>query len=245
MLEYNLRNSVKENEQDEYQLMPTEQVEYSREKIRDIDGQTIYDLKESIRAQGILQPLLVYLNENGKYEVICGNHRLCAAKGLGLPKVPVIVKKKMTPWHSLMLALNENIQRFEMDPVKQGKIFSQILQKGCSLQELAQQVGKTTAYVKGRIDIYTKLNPELQIEIGKRLTLQSAIQLTKLTNNQQKAVFEKVEHNRELEQKKYTMHSFGGYGGYSAPHQSHTCMCSKCGAKHFTGVDVCRYQMTC
>lgn len=104
-------------------------IDYSRTMLREIDGQTINDLKESIKQHGVLQPIVVFLNEKQKYEVVCGNHRLCAVKGLGLKTIPAIVKSLSLPEDAVFLALNENIQRFEMNPLREGEVYASLVEK--------------------------------------------------------------------------------------------------------------------
>jgi ParB family chromosome partitioning protein len=220
-------------------------VDYSKCLIREIDGQTINDLKLSIKRYGILQPILVRKKDDGHYEIICGNHRFCAAKGVGLRKIPVIVKVA-TDYDSLLFALQENIQRLSMDPVREGEIYSKLLPEKFSVNDvnrLAEDIGKSVAYIKGRVDVFRKLHPQLKGEIGKRLTLRHAFALCKLAPNQQIHVFEKIEQQRKTEENRY-LHG-QGFGGWSVPSESDRCVCSKCGAKHWRSVDTCRFQMTC
>jgi ParB family chromosome partitioning protein len=231
------------------QELQTSLVDYSAKMLRDIDGQAVNDLKLSIKQYGILQPILVRKKGDGRYEVVCGNHRLCAARGLELDKVPVIVRTGLSDYNAVILALQENTQRLSMDPVKEGEIYSGILSEKFSLrdiEQLASLLGKSTAYVKARVDVFRRLHQSLRVEIGKRLTLRSAVALTRLSPNQQLHVFEKVEQNRELEEKRYLyIKGFGGGGGFSTPSESERCVCPKCGAKHWRHIDTCRFQMTC
>jgi ParB/RepB/Spo0J family partition protein len=208
-------------------------IDYSRTMLREIDGQTINDLKESIGIHGVLQPILVFLNEkNQRYEVICGNHRLCAAKGLGLKMIPAIVMQLSCPGDAVILALNENIQRFDMNPLREGEVYVSLLEQH-SIEGLAKKIGKSRYYVEGRINVFKNLHPDLKNRIGATLTLTNAISLAKLPKIQQLEVYNKIVENLNVHPKSGLR---GGIGGMNAP--SPYCTCEKCGAKHLKGVNV-------
>ncbi|MGE0267810.1 MAG: ParB/RepB/Spo0J family partition protein [Candidatus Omnitrophota bacterium] len=99
------------------------------------------ELKNSIREQGLLQPILVRIKDNG-YEVIAGERRLRAARSLKLEKIPVIVKD-VTDKEALEIALVENIQREELNPIEEAKAFRKLIDEfQYTQEEVAQAVGK-------------------------------------------------------------------------------------------------------
>lgn len=213
-------------------------IEHSRAMLRSIDGQTIHDLTESIKQYGVIQPIVIFLNENQKYEVICGNHRLCAARHAGLTLIPVIIR---TCLHSdaLLLSITENIQRLEMNPLREGEIYHNIIQNSALTAEyVAQKIHKSESYVKNRILIYNKLNPKLKPEVGKSLLLCNAVALSKLPQNEQLMVYAKMKAVSEAHlpsEKK----GFGGGNPYEGGElQSPYCYCEKCGSKHLRSVSI-------
>jgi len=208
-----------------------DRVDYSRTMLREIDGQTIADLKESIKKHGVLQPIIVFLNEKQRYEVICGNHRLCAARGVGLKTIPFIVRNA-SPREALILALNENIQRLELNPFREGEIYVSLLEE-YSIEVLCEELGKSRFYVEGRVKLFKNLHVDLKNQVGKTLTLTNGLSLARLPQAQQLEVYQKIVKNLQVSPPQV---SHGGYG--SGWNDSPYCTCEKCGAKHLKGVSV-------
>ena len=206
-------------------------IDYSRFMVREIDGQTINDLKESIKKHGVLQPIIVFLNEKQRYEVICGNHRLCAARGIGLKTIPCIVRRVSNSHDALVLALNENIQRLEMNPFREGEIYAFLLEY-FSIDVLCEKIGKSRYYVEGRIKLFKNLHVDLKNQIGKTLTLSNGLSLARLPPSQQLEVYQKIVENLNV----HPPTGVHNVGGWNAP--SPYCICKECGAKHLKGVSI-------
>ena len=83
------------------------------------------ELKESIKKHGIIQPIVARKMANG-YEIIAGERRLKAAQEIGLKKIPVIIKS-INNEKSLEIALVENIQREDLNPVEQANAFKRLI----------------------------------------------------------------------------------------------------------------------
>ncbi len=113
---------------------------------RTFDDDDLADLAASIRAQGILQPL-VARPKGADFELIAGERRLRAARLAGLLAVPVIVRAA-SDQEALALALIENLQRSGLNPIEEAEGYSQ-LQKmfGLTQEQIAQRVGKPRATV--------------------------------------------------------------------------------------------------
>ena len=205
-------------------------IEYSRLMVRPIDGQTVADLKASIKQYGVLQPIVIFRNEHSKWEVICGNHRLCAARGVGLKTIPVIIRQ-CSPTDALILGLTENIQRFEMDPIREGEIYANM---NCSSDWIAEKINKSKNYVENRLRIFRGLHAKLKSEMGKTLNLTNAIALSKLPQEMQLTVFSKMKAVSDA----HLPPESHSYGGYNVPLDSPYCTCDKCGSKHLRGVSV-------
>lgn len=106
------------------------------------DKTTIDELAASIEEKGILQPLIVREMGGGKYELVAGERRYRAAKLLHLKTVPVIVKD-IDPQEILELALIENIQRQDLNPVEEALAYKELLNRYQYTQdELAKRLGK-------------------------------------------------------------------------------------------------------
>ncbi len=118
-----------------------------RQNVRD---KAFEDLVESIRERGILQPLLVRSEEEG-YQLIAGERRWRAAQVAGLQRVPVIIKESAEP-ESIELALIENIQRKDLNPIEEGEAYWRLQQEfQLSQENIAKKIGKDRSTVANMI----------------------------------------------------------------------------------------------
>lgn len=110
----------------------------------DIDPSTLNELADSIRIHGIIQPLIVSKVEGtDKYILIAGERRLRAAQLAGLAEVPVIIRSASEN-QQLVLALIENIQREDLNPLEQASAYKQLMEEfSYTHEEIAEQVGKS------------------------------------------------------------------------------------------------------
>jgi len=113
---------------------------------RDFDDTALQELAQSIRENGIIQPLVVRRTLKG-YQLIAGERRLRASKIAGLKQVPIVIRKS-TDKESLELALIENIQRQNLNCIDEALAYFQLVQEfGLTQEELAKRVGKERATV--------------------------------------------------------------------------------------------------
>lgn len=104
------------------------------------------ELSESIRAHGVLQPLLVRKDDNG-YEIIAGERRYQASKIAGLEEVPVVIKD-VDDQEMLQLALIENLQRSDLNPIEEAKGYRQLIKaSGMTQEALSKAVSKSRSTI--------------------------------------------------------------------------------------------------
>ncbi len=104
------------------------------------------ELTASIRAQGVIQPLLVRKDGTG-YELVAGERRLRAAKKAGLPKVPVVVKD-ISHAEMLEMSIVENIQRADFNPIEEADAYHRLMTEfGLTQDQAAERVGKSRSAV--------------------------------------------------------------------------------------------------
>ncbi|MBV9357703.1 MAG: ParB/RepB/Spo0J family partition protein [Chloroflexi bacterium] len=126
------------------------------------DELALDELAASIREHGVLQPLLVSQRAEDEFELIAGERRWRAAQRAGLSSVPVIVKES-TPRTRLELALIENIQRSDLNPVEEALAFRQLLDEyGLTQEELGARLGKRREAVTNRLRLLQLPEPALQ-----------------------------------------------------------------------------------
>lgn len=114
---------------------------------RGAENKAIQELADSIHEHGLLQPLLVTTTDDGLYQLIAGERRWLAAKMAGLESVPVIVREA-TPEEILALALVENLQRADLNPLEEAAAFRRLADEFSLTQEqIAQRVGQSRVSV--------------------------------------------------------------------------------------------------
>jgi ParB family chromosome partitioning protein len=124
------------------------------------DDASLNELAESIRENGIMQPLVVRPREGG-YELIAGERRWRASQIAGLAKVPIVIRD-VDDRTALELALIENLQRENLDPIEEAKGYAQLVdQFDLTQEEIAAKVGKNRATVANALRLI-KLPAEVQ-----------------------------------------------------------------------------------
>ncbi len=119
-----------------------------------ISPESLVDLVDSIRQHGILEPLVVAATPAG-YQIIAGERRWRAAKIAGLKDVPSIIKET-TPRGMLEMAIVENIQRIDLNPVERAKSFQRLVDEFMlSTSEIARRIGKSQAFVSNSLRLLT------------------------------------------------------------------------------------------
>lgn len=162
---------------------------------RDFSPQDLEGLAASIRERGMLQPLLVTKRDvetptglDVRYQLIAGERRWRAAKLAGLREVPVMIRTAQTPEHEkLELALIENIQREDLNPLERARAFAQLIADfGLMQKEVAERVGKSREVVANALRML-RLPAEMQAAIaGNTLTEGHARALLMLDGNPEK-----------------------------------------------------------
>ncbi len=107
----------------------------------------LVDLSQSIREHGVVQPIVVRPAEGGRYELIAGERRWRAAQRAGLTEIPVIVRE-VNDRTALELAIIENVQRADLNPVEEAAGYQQLIDEhGYTQADLGQVIGKSRSHV--------------------------------------------------------------------------------------------------
>lgn len=115
-----------------------------------ITPDSLIEIVDSIREHGVLEPLVVAKTPAG-YQIIAGERRWRASKIAGLTKVPVIIKET-TPQGMLEMAIIENVQRIDLNPLERAQAFKRLIEEfGLSTGEIAVKVGKSAPYVSNTL----------------------------------------------------------------------------------------------
>lgn len=119
-----------------------------------ITPESLVDLIDSIREHGVLEPLVVAKTPAG-YQIIAGERRWRASRLAGLKEVPAVIRET-TPQGMLEMALVENVQRVDLNPIDRAKGFKRLIDEfNLHTTQIAQRVGKSTAYVSNSLRLLT------------------------------------------------------------------------------------------
>jgi ParB family chromosome partitioning protein len=122
-----------------------------RQPRRRFDGEATSGLADSIRAQGVVQPVLVRPRPAGGYELIAGERRWRAAREAGVPTVPALIREA-DERDALLLGLVENVAREQLSPVEEARAYALLLDEfGLTLGEIGERVGRSKPTVSNRL----------------------------------------------------------------------------------------------
>ena len=129
----------------------------------EFDEEKLTELAESIKQQGVIQPLIVE-QDRDVYTIIAGERRFRAARMAGLSEVPVILRK-FTDDEKLEIALIENIQREDLNPIEEAKAYRKLMERNkLSQDSLAKKIGKKRSTVANSMRLL-KLPEDMQDSI--------------------------------------------------------------------------------
>lgn len=167
------RQTSSDNHEKLWNIPLSEIVPNSEQPRKNFSHSDLEDLVKSIKQHGILQPITVTERDDGGYELIAGERRFRASEIAGLATIPALVRSA-TQQEKLELALIENIQRQDLDPIEEAFAYRRLLDEfGLTHQEVADQVGKSRPVISNTIrlldlpDVIQKALIDGKISAGK------------------------------------------------------------------------------
>ena len=158
---------------------------------RRFNEQSLQELAESIKAQGMLAPLLVREIEKEQFQIVAGARRFRAAKLAEAAQVPVRVVK-LTDAEAIEAQVVENLQREDIHPLEEAMGFKSLLELAeprYTVAHIAARSGKSEAYVVGRIKLTDLIEPVAEAFLADRITIGHALLVAKLPPAQQQEAF--------------------------------------------------------
>ena len=160
---------------------------------KEFSDEKLAELAESIKAHGIIQPLLVR-ELQGKYQLIAGERRLRAAKLVGLPTVPIVIRE-LSEQSMMEIALVENLQREDLNPIEEAIAYQRLMDEfQVTQEEVAKKVGKSRPAIANTLRLLN-LPQEVQDDLANgMLTMGHARALLGLrTSEEQKQAWKQIQ----------------------------------------------------
>ena len=162
--------------------------------------ESVMELSESIKNQGLLQPITVRptpehtiilpkeLSGKLTYKIVCGARRYKASILAGLETIPCIVRE-MTDEEAFDAMITENLQRKDVEPMDEARAFNELHKRGTSFEELAARFGKSVSFIRLRIKLNDLVPDLVELLEKKELQISHAQELCKLSVEHQTTLF--------------------------------------------------------
>ena len=159
-------------------------IEPNREQPRkNFNQEQIQELADSIKKYGVLQPLLVQKKDD-YYEIIAGERRWRAAKEAGVKEIPVVIRE-YSKQQAMEIALIENIQRTDLNPVEEAQAYQRLMQEfDLTQEEIAERVSKNRATITNSLRLLKLDKRVLEMLMQEQLTSGHARALLSLDNEE-------------------------------------------------------------
>lgn len=152
---------------------------------------SLSELTESIRQQGVLQPIGIRpLADSGHYEIVFGERRYRASLIAGNETIPAIIMD-ITEDEAADMAITENLQRKDITPIEEASAYHKLMESGrYNIQDIAERFGKSLNYIRTRLN-FTSLIPEIaELLNSDEITISAASEICRYGEDIQKAVYE-------------------------------------------------------
>ncbi len=146
-------------------MIPLDQIDNNPDQPRKrFDEEQLEELKESIQAHGLLEPIIVR-PVDGRYEVVVGERRWRAAQMAGLAEIPAIVRS-MSDREAMEIALVENLQREDLNPLEEAEAYRRLMEEfSLTQEEIAERVGKKRSTIANTLRLL-ELDPEIREDLA-------------------------------------------------------------------------------
>ena len=126
---------------------------------KQFDKEALQQLADSISEHGVIQPLIVRSMPNGGYQIIAGERRWRAAKMAGLSEIPAVIRDDLTDEQAMQIAMVENLQRENLNPIEEALGYKELLDKtGITQDKLAKVLGKARSSITNSLGLLTMPN---------------------------------------------------------------------------------------
>ena len=158
---------------------------------KEFDGEKLDELAQSIKENGVIQPIIVRQSPVIGYEILAGERRYRASLLAGLRSIPAVVKQ-LSDQEMMVQSIIENLQRENLNPIEEARAYESLVEKGFTHAEIADKMGKSRPYISNSIRLLSLPEPILsEVENGK-LSQAHARSLVGLNKEQQDYFFQRI-----------------------------------------------------
>ena len=158
---------------------------------KEFDGEKLHELAQSIKENGVIQPIIVRQSPVIGYEILAGERRYRASLLAGLTSIPAVVKQ-LSDQEMMVQSIIENLQRENLNPIEEARAYESLVEKGFTHAEIADKMGKSRPYISNSIRLLSLSEQILsEVENGK-LSQAHARSLVGLNKEQQDYFFQRI-----------------------------------------------------
>ena len=158
---------------------------------KEFDREKLDELAQSIKENGVIQPIIVRQSPVIGYEILAGERRYRASLLAGLHSIPAVVKQ-LSDQEMMVQAIIENLQRENLNPIEEARAYESLVEKGFTHAEIADKMGKSRPYISNSIRLLSLPEPIIsEVENG-RLSQAHARSLVGLNKEQQDYFFQRI-----------------------------------------------------
>ena len=158
---------------------------------KEFDREKLHELAQSIKENGLIQPIIVRQSPVIGYEILAGERRYRASLLAGLTSIPAVVKQ-LSDQEMMVQSIIENLQRENLNPIEEARAYESLVEKGFTHAEIADKMGKSRPYISNSIRLLSLPEQILsEVENGK-LSQAHARSLVGLNKEQQDYFFQRI-----------------------------------------------------
>ena len=158
---------------------------------KEFDGEKLHELAQSIKENGVIQPIIVRQSPVIGYEILAGERRYRASLLAGLTSIPAVVKQ-LSDQEMMVHSIIENLQRENLNPIEEARAYESLVEKGFTHAEIADKMGKSRPYISNSIRLLSLPEQIIsEVENGK-LSQAHARSLVGLNKEQQDYFFQRI-----------------------------------------------------
>ena len=158
---------------------------------KEFDREKLHELAQSIKENGVIQPIIVRQSPVIGYEILAGERRYRASLLAGLRSIPAVVKQ-LSDQEMMVQSIIENLQRENLNPIEEARAYESLIEKGFTHAEIADKMGKSRPYISNSIRLLSLPEQIIsEVENGK-LSQAHARSLVGLNKEQQDYFFQRI-----------------------------------------------------